>query len=255
MLTATGVDGSSVVGLALGGGGALGAAHVGVLHALREHDIHPAVVAGTSAGSLIGAAYAAGLSLSQIEDAVRTAQWSTFGRLRPSARWGLLDSTALLDTIDRLGGEPLIEELPLRFAAVSTDLRTRKAVALDSGLLGIALRASIAVPGVFPPILVGDRVLVDGGLAANLPIAAAQRLGATFTIAVRLRPEWEKLPVVPSAQQIAALEASPDVLVIRPDLRGFSQWSRTDVPRIIDAGYEAARAALADGKGHVRRVA
>ena len=101
----------AVVGLALGGGGALGAAHVGVLKALREHHVLPKVVAGTSAGSLVGAAFAAGLSIAKIEEAVLDADWSTFGRLRPTARLGLLDSAALLDTIDRLGGEPLIEEL------------------------------------------------------------------------------------------------------------------------------------------------
>ena len=93
----------AVVGLALGGGGALGAAHVGVLKALREHHVLPKVVAGTSAGSLVGAAFAAGLSIAKIEEAVLDADWSTFGRLRPTARLGLLDSAALLDTIDRLG--------------------------------------------------------------------------------------------------------------------------------------------------------
>ena len=226
----------AVVGLALGGGGALGAAHVGVLKALREHHVLPKVVAGTSAGSLVGAAFAAGLSIAKIEEAVLDADWSTFGRLRPTARLGLLDSAALLDTIDRLGGEPLIEE-PRRFAAVATDLRTRRAVILDRGRLGPALRASIAVPGMFSPVVTGDQILVDGGLAANLPIAATHHLGATFTIAVRLRPEWEHVPVV-----------RPDVLMIHPDLDGCSQWSRADVPRIIDAGYAAASTALHEWK-------
>lgn len=244
-----------VIGLALGGGGALGAAHVGVLKALQECRIFPSVVAGTSAGSLIGAAYAARLPVSRIEELVRMADWSHFGRLRPSPRLGLLDSTALLDTIDRLGGEPLIEDLPRRFAAVATDLRTRQAVILDHGKLGIALRASIAVPGMFAPVITGERVLVDGGLAANLPIDAAQQLGATFTIGVRLRPEWEHGPVVRSAQRIAALEESPGVLMIRPRLNGYSQWSRADVPQIIDAGYAAARTALETWKDKQPRVA
>ncbi|MEZ5111712.1 MAG: patatin-like phospholipase family protein [Microbacteriaceae bacterium] len=238
----------AVVGLALGGGGALGAAHLGVLKALREHHVLPKVVAGTSAGSLVGAAFAAGLSIAKIEEAVLDADWSTFGRLRPTARLGLLDSAALLDTIDRLGGEPLIEELPRRFAAVATDLRTRRAVILDRGRLGPALRASIAVPGMFSPVVTADQILVDGGLAANLPIAATHHLGATFTIAVRLRPEWEHVPVVRSAAAIAELERRPDVLMIHPDLDGCSQWSRADVPRIIDAGYAAASTALHEWK-------
>ncbi|MDO8383853.1 MAG: patatin-like phospholipase family protein [Microbacterium sp.] len=244
-----------MLGLALGGGGALGAAHVGVLRALHEAGLAPRVVVGTSAGSLVGAAYAAGLSPSQIDAAVRGAEWSMFGRLRPSPRLGLLDSSALLETIDRLGGEPLIETLPRRFAAIATDLRTRQAVILDRGRLGIALRASIAVPGIFPPIVVGDQILVDGGLAANLPIAAAQQLGATFTIAVRIRPEWDRIPAMRSTRRIAALEASPDVLMIRPKLNGLSQWSRADVPQIIDTGYVAARTALEVWKGQRDRVA
>lgn len=242
-------------GLALGGGGALGAAHVGVLKALQEHRIFPSVVVGTSAGSLIGAAYAARMPVSRIEELVRAADWSAFGRLRPSPRLGLLDSAALLDTIDRLGGEPLIEDLPRRFAAVATDLRTRQAVILDHGRLSVALRASIAVPGMFAPVITGERVLVDGGLAANLPIAAAQQLGATFTIGVRLRPEWEHLPAARSAQHIASLEASPNVLMIRPRLNGFSQWSRADVPRIIDAGYSATLTALQEWQDQQPHVA
>ncbi|QBE49669.1 patatin-like phospholipase family protein [Leucobacter triazinivorans] len=244
-----------IVGLALGGGGALGAAHVGVLRAVHEHGIHLKVIAGTSAGALVGAAYAAGLPLAKIDQNVRDADWSVFGRLRPSPRFGLLDSAALLDTIDRLGGEPLIEDMPRRFAAVATDLRTRQGVILDWGRLGPALRASIAVPGVFSPIVIGDRLLVDGGLAANLPIEAAQHLGATFTIAVRLRPEWEYVPVVRSADAIAELETRSDVLVIRPDLAGLSQWSRNDVPRIIDAGYRAAHDALQDWRVTQRHAA
>lgn len=238
----------SVLGLALGGGGALGAAHVGVLKALREHGVVPRVVAGTSAGALVGAAYAARLPLERIEQTVREADWSTFGSLRPTPRLGLLDSAALLATIDRLGGEPDIEDLPRHFAAVATDLRTRQAVFLTSGPLGNALRATIAVPGVFSPIVIGDRVLIDGGLAANLPIEAAQHLGATFTIAVRLRPEWERVPLVPSSAHIASLETAPNVLMIRPNLDGLSQWSRADVPRIIDAGYTAAHTAFTQWK-------
>ncbi len=254
-MSQAGTAGPVVIGLALGGGGALGAAHVGVLKALQECGILPSVVAGTSAGSLIGAAYAARMPVSRIEELVRAAGWSAFGRLRPSPRLGLLDSTALLDTIDRLGGEPLIEDLPRRFAAVATDLRTRQAVVLDRGRVGIALRASIAVPGMFAPVITGERVLVDGGLAANLPIDAARQLGATFTIGVRLRPEWEHIPVVRSAQRIAALEKSPEVLMVRPHLNGFSQWSRADVPRIIEAGYTATLASLETWKDQQPRVA
>lgn len=234
-----------VLGLALGGGGALGAAHVGVLKALEERRIRPSVVAGTSAGALVGAAYAAGLPVKRIEQLVREATWSTFGRMTFTPRLGLLDSSALLDTIERIGHEPNIEDLPRRFAAVATDPAARAEVIIDRGPLGAALRASIAVPGLFPPITRDGRVLVDGGLAANLPIRAARQLGATRVIAVRLSPEWDRLKIVPDAAHVVQMEHEPGVLVIRPDLTGMSHWSRADVPRIIEAGYNAAHEALA----------
>ncbi|MDJ1372579.1 MULTISPECIES: patatin-like phospholipase family protein [Microbacteriaceae] len=235
---------ADVLGLALGGGGALGAAHVGVLKALQERHIRPSVIAGTSAGALVGAAYAAGLPVKRIEQLVREATWSTFGRLSISPRFGLLDSSALLDTIARIGDEPDIENLPRRFAAVATDPAARTGVIIDRGPLGAALRASIAVPGIFPPIPHNGRMLVDGGLAANLPIRAARHLGATHVIGVRLRPEWDRLKIVPDAANVAQLEYEAGVLVIRPDLTGMSQWSRVDVPRLIGAGYDAAHEAL-----------
>jgi len=243
------------LGLALGGGGALGAAHVGVLKALGERRLRPGIVAGTSAGSLVGAAYAAGLPVARIERLVRRATWSTFGRVTPSLRLGLLDSSALLDTIGELGGEPLIEDLPRQFAAIATDLRTRQQIVFSKGPLGPALRASIAVPGLFAPVITPDGVLVDGGLAANLPIGAARSLGAKRVIAVRLRPEWERIPVVRSAESIARMEHDPDVLMIRPDLSGMSQWSRDDVPKLIDAGYRAAARALDESRAREDNVA
>lgn len=234
----------STLGLALGGGAALGAAHVGVLGALAERHIRPTVVTGTSAGALVGAAYAAGMPIRRIEAMVRNATWSTFGKLTARPRLGLLDSSALAATIHDLGGDPRIEELPLRFGAVATDLRSRQAMVLTEGSLSEALRASIAFPGLFPPVRSGGRILVDGGVAANLPLEAARIMGADMVIAVRLRPEWERLPIVRSAAEIARLELEPSTILIQPDLRSMSQWSRDDVPRLIDAGRAAAESAL-----------
>lgn len=232
------------IGLALGGGGALGAAHVGVLQVLAEHRILPQIVTGTSAGALVGAAYAAGLPMRTIERAVREASWGTFGRFTLAPRLGLLDTSALAETITALGGDPLIEELPRRFGAVATEMRTRREVVLTEGPLYEALRASIAVPGIFPPVIRGREVLMDGGIAANLPIAAARQMGATAVIAVRLRPEWERLPIVHSAADIARMEQDPSTTLIQPDLRGLAHWSPEDIPRLIDAGRVAAETAL-----------
>ncbi|MDQ7994159.1 MAG: patatin-like phospholipase family protein, partial [Propionicimonas sp.] len=140
------------LGIALGGGAALGAAHLGVLQAMEARGLRPEFVAGTSAGALVGAGYAAGLGLDTIESLVLEARWADFGRLSPALRLGLFDSRVLEATLARTGVDRAIETLPLRFGAVTTDLWTRRQVVLAHGPLGEALRASIAVPGLFPPV-------------------------------------------------------------------------------------------------------
>ena len=141
------------LGLALSGGGAYGAAHVGVLQELLARGIRPGIVAGTSSGALVGAAYAADVPLEAIERAALAFRWSSIARMTLTPRLGLLDSGALADAIHRtLGEDPLIEDLPRRFAAVATDVRTRQAVVIDEGPLNVALRATIAVPGLLPPV-------------------------------------------------------------------------------------------------------
>lgn len=234
----------SILGLALGGGGALGAAHVGVLQVLQEHQIFPPIVTGTSAGAIIGGGYAAGLPLGTIERLVRDATWGTFGKFTLSPRLGLFDSSVLAATIEEVVRDPLIEDLPRRFGAVATDLWGRRELLIDSGPLSTALRASIAVPGLFAPVMRDGRLLVDGGLAANLPINACLDLGATQVIAVRLRPEWERVPVVRSAAAISRLERDKSTILIEPKLAGLSQWSSEDVPHLIEAGRIAAELAV-----------
>lgn len=238
------------LGLALGGGAALGAAHLGVLQALEARGLRPEFVAGTSAGALVGAAYAAGLGLDEIEALMRRAQWGDFGRINLSPRFGVLDSRALDATLARLGMDRRIEDLPVRFGAVTADLLTRQQVVVTEGPLGQALRASIAVPVLFPPVSHEGRILIDGGLVANLPIAAARELGARWVVAVRVRPEWEYLPIAPTAHAIARLEAEPSTVVIRPRVAGLSMWTMSDVPRLIETGRVAAEAVLGGLHGY-----
>ncbi len=233
------------LGLALGGGGALGAAHVGVLKALVERGIQPGLVAGTSVGSIIGAVWAAGRPIDEIEERLLEWGWSTFGRLRPS-RFGLLDSSVVVTSMGGLQ-DVRIEDLPRAYAAVATDVRGRAEVVIQEGPLSRAVRASMAVPGVFHPIVEGDRILMDGGMAANLPIGAARWLGAERVIAVRLRPEWDLLEVANVTGDPRELEREDSVLVIKPDLAGLSEWSKSDVAHSIDIGYRAGVAALDAG--------
>ncbi|MBN9105934.1 MAG: patatin-like phospholipase family protein [Propionibacteriaceae bacterium] len=232
------------LGLALGGGAVLGAAHLGALRVLEERGLQPEFVAGTSAGALVGAAYAAGLSLDAIDALMREGRWHDVGRLTLSPRLGVLDPRPLDETVAARVGVALIEDLPVAFGAVTTDLLTRQEVVLTRGSLARALRASIAIPGLFPPVVDEGRILIDGGMVANLPIAAVRALGATRVIAVRVRPEWEYLPIAPTAERIARLEAEPGTIVVRPEVTGLSMWTTGDVPRLIEAGRRAAELAL-----------
>ncbi|MDT7557457.1 MAG: hypothetical protein QOI68_1927 [Pseudonocardiales bacterium] len=242
------------LGLVLGGGAALGAAHAGVLEVLEEAGISCPIVVGTSAGALVGAGYAAGLSSVTLTEAILAATWADFARLSIGRRWGLLDTSPLEQNIEKHIPVATIEELDRRFGAVAWDLRARETVLLTQGPLSGALRATSAVPGLFPPVAIGDRLLVDGALADNTPAWAARILGADLVIAVRLNDETNTvaqtagrlLETLNSPRQ-AAVPAQhagrPDVL-IRPETRGINRWSPKGVPDLIAAGRLAAQAAL-----------
>jgi len=239
------VKSDSTLGLTLSGGGAYGAAHVGVLQELEERGIRPGIVTGTSSGALVAAAYAAEVPLEAIERAALGFRWSSIARMTLTPRLGLLDSGALTDAIHRtLGEDPLIEDLPHTFAAVATDLKTRQAVVIDEGPLNVALRATIAVPGLLPPVRRGGQVLMDGGMVDNVPVAATRQLGATTIIVVRLHAKWENVRMMRVVASTAELEEDPSVILIQPEMEGLAQWSMGDVPRLIAEGRRAARVAL-----------
>jgi len=234
------------LGLALGGGGALGAAHVGVLQVLKERGIVPTIVAGTSAGSLIGGSYANGRDPYELEELVCRASWGDFGTFSMTPGIGLLDTDGLRATIEEVGSDAVIEDLPIRFAAVATDVGTQQRVLLDRGSLIEAVSASIAVPGIFKPRKHDGRTLVDGGLVDNLPIDVALHMGANHVIAVRLAPEWEVLPRLRTGLQVHEFEIRSDVTLIYPKLQHRSQWVARDLPGLVKLGREAAELALAD---------
>jgi len=232
----------STLGLTLSGGGAYGAAHVGVLQELKDRGIRPGIVAGTSSGALVAAAYAADVPQEAIERAALAFRWSSIARMSLTLRLGLLDAGALTDAIHRtLGEDPLIEELPRRFAAVATDVRTRKPVVIDKGPLNVALRATIAVPGLLPPVRRDGQVLMDGGMVDNVPITAARQLGASTVIVVRLHAKWENVRMMRVASSAAELEEDQSIVLIQPEMTGLAQWSMADVPRLIAEGRRAAR--------------
>lgn len=178
--------GEPKVGLAFSSGGARGSAHVGVLKVLAEHGITPDVIAGTSMGAEIGGAFAAGVSLDELETEWRSTSFGrVFRTLFPTIPWsGWSSGREIVRYLDRLLGGRQIEDLPIPFAAVATDLESGNSVPITQGPLAEAIRASLSVPGLFTPVWIDDRLLIDGGVANPLPVDVARDLGADIVIAV-----------------------------------------------------------------------
>lgn len=176
-----------VIGLALGGGAARGFAHIGIIKTLLAHGIVPNVVVGTSIGAVVGGAYAAG-HIDTLEKWARSLQpRSVLGyldiRLNGS---GLIGGAKLAAEIEAALGQSNIEDLTVKFASVATEVRTGHEIWLTQGRVVDAMRASYALPGIFAPVLIGDRWLVDGALVNPVPVSAARALGAEIVIAANL---------------------------------------------------------------------
>lgn len=176
-----------VIGLALGGGAARGFAHIGVLEALAEADLKPQVIAGTSIGAVAGACYAAG-KLDELHEFARSLTVRKLLRYLDINLAGssLMGGGKIEKTLSTHLEGLLIEELPKRFAAVATELGSGQEVWLTRGSLIAALRASYALPGIFKPVRIGDRWLIDGALVNPVPVSTARALGADFVIGVTL---------------------------------------------------------------------
>lgn len=178
--------GGPVVGLALGSGAARGWAHLGVLKALEAEGVRPDVVCGSSIGALIGAAYASGRSTA-LEDWVCGLDWQDIVRMLDiSFRGGLIRGERVLQYCAKHFFRDEFSQLELPFACVATELTTGREVWLRDGSLAGAVRASIALPGLFSPFERAGRVLVDGGLVNPVPVSLCRALGADIVIAVDL---------------------------------------------------------------------
>ena len=205
------------IGLALGGGAAKGFAHIGVIKMLEASGIHPDVVAGTSAGSVVG--------------------------------------QALQDYVNQLLHKQPIEQLKMPFAAVSTELETGTRTVFVRGNTGRAVRASSSIPGVFEPVEIHGKHYVDGGVVSPIPVDAARQLGADFVIAVDIsaapdgsNPQ-DMMGIVGQSidimgRQLAAQESARAEVVIRPDLRGIGPTDFEQKNQAILAGEKAALAAI-----------
>lgn len=268
-----------VIGLVLGGGGARGLAHIGVLKVLEQHNIPIHVLAGTSMGGLVAAAFATGLNANELEEhAIHTCQTRQLIKLMdisPSRR-GLLEGNRVKShLLNWLGDNLFFENLRIPLSLTAVDLHTSQEHIFDHGQLLPAIFSTIAVPGVFAPVPFENKLLVDGGVLDNLPLLIARKMGADILIAVDVQIDPQRQPVpqtLPSPfhlprhiqlpelirdfywslsimsnaqtqQQIS--RAKPEILIkpnIPPDVDMFLSF--TKAPQLIQLGEQAATEAL-----------
>ena len=214
-----------VIGLALGGGAARGFAHIGIVRTLVDHGIVPNIVVGTSIGAVVGGAYAAG-HLDTLEAWARGLQpRNILGyldiRLNGS---GLIGGDKLAMQLEAALGQTLIEELPLKFATVATEVRTGHEIWLTHGRIVDAMRASYALPGIFAPVLVGDRWLVDGALVNPVPVSAARAFGAEIVIAANLSSDvFNHSTTIYAHGPSAEVKVAVEIETPAPPKRGFGR--------------------------------
>ena len=283
------------IGLVFGGGGAKGAAEIGVLKVLEEEGITPDYIAGTSIGAIVGGMYAVGYRSSQLDSLFRSQEWLTlltdrntelkneplaqedgvtyiFGfpvsrRKKTQGEPGLIGAlngdqiSALLERKTGLTGEVDFDRLPIPFRCVAVDIYGPTEVVLHEGSLPRAMRASMAIPGVFKPVRMGDMTLVDGGMLNNLPVDVVRAMGADIVIAIDLNNEEHKdrdfsleetlgigglldwVVSRPDRKKYNANRKAADVL-IRPNLDGYGieSFGAKSVANMIALGEQAARA-------------
>ncbi len=277
------------IGLVLSGGGARGAAHVGVLKVLEELNIPIDAIAGTSMGAVVGGLYAAGMSAGEIETAFASLDWEDAFRDRPQrlnlnfrrkredrdflvrlplglkdGRFqlppGLIQGQKLTQILRRLT-QPVshiqqFDDLPIRFRAVATDLETGAAAILSEGDLASALRASLSAPGIFAPVEREGRVLVDGGIAANLPVSIARAMQVDTLIVVDVgfplagREVLDSVANVSNQMLAIMIRRQAQVerqslgerdILLEPPLKNYSSFDFSRLRRAMTIGEQAAR--------------
>ena len=244
------------LGLALGGGGARGFAHVGVLQVLEEAGIKPDLVVGTSAGSLVAALYASGKTGAQLQRIAETMEESTITDWAlPFLNRGVLRGEALARYVAAQTQGRKIEELPIRLGIVATDLNLGEGVLFQRGDIATAVRASSAVPSVFLPVRINNRDYVDGGLVAPVPVRYTKEMGAEVVLAIDIStpPEGSQAESMLQillqtfnimGKSIKSLELKEAEVVVRPSLGGVSSADFNARRRAIEAGRAAMQAAL-----------
>jgi len=243
-----------VVALVLGGGGAKGFAHIGVIKVLESHGIRPKLVVGTSAGSFVGGLYASGLSPFALQQLALNLEESDVRDLTLS-RQGFLLGQKLQDYINVQVNQQPIQNFPIRFAAVATEADSGRKVVFTRGSAGQAIRASCSIPNVFVPVTIAGKEYVDGGLVSPIPVETARDMGADVVIAVDIsarptagqtRSAWALLDQTINimGQQAINRELPLADVVIKPMVLGVGTLELESKHRSLLEGERAAQAKL-----------
>ena len=242
------------IGLALGGGAVLGAAHIGVLRALDEKKIQIESITGTSIGAFIAALYAFGVTPNEIEEKIANLNWLDAAEFSFS-QFGLLSNRKLGDTLKKTLGDVDFEDAEIPLAVVATDIEACRKVVLKKGSVGKSVMASACIPGIFIPIEMDGKMLVDGGLVENVPISPLKKMGANMIVGVDLnakrkykKPE-DLIDVLANSLDLAIdnatrIQSEEADILIAPEV---GTYNRTDVEKVHDLvkeGYDTAKASL-----------
>lgn len=253
------------VGLALGGGGARGLAHIGVLKALQEENVPIDMIAGTSVGALIGALYAAGVSTSEMEEMSAEIGWSSLTNYSRLSLFRLVLTEQQLSTsnmekyLRKHIDDVRFDQLKIPFTCAATDLQTGERVVFREGNVAQAARASATIPGLFEPVVFRHRYLVDGGLVSNIPTDLVAQMGANLIVAVDVTADFSKFQpkgvlstlnqaIYIESEAMSKEELARASVVVRPALGDISAVDLTRSAECIDAGVVAGRHAVPDIK-------
>jgi len=243
------------IGVALGGGFARGIAHVGVLKVLEEENIPIRYIAGTSVGALIGAAYCSGLSPEELEQVATRVRFKHFAKWTLS-RYGFASNQRMIGFLNSILKVKTFEELRIPLAVTATDFSSGEGVLFHSGPLVDPVRASCAYPGMFLPVKIRGRQLIDGMLSYTVPTAPLRQMGADRVLAVHLKGRWTTgegprhlFDVIGQCFSIAqemnchVWKQAAD-LVIEPDVNGYKYDAFEHAAALVRAGEEVTRAAI-----------
>jgi NTE family protein len=238
------------IGLALGGGAALGGAHIGILKAFDELGLKISYISGNSIGSIVGALYAFGKSWQEIEEIATDMNWLDISNFSIS-KYGLFNNKKLGDKITESIGDLEFKDAGIPLSIVASNLNTGKKIILKEGSVSKAVMASAAIPGIFRPVEMDGKLLVDGGIVENVPVSLLQKTSADIIIGVNLnarrsfkKPEsWFGVLInsyYTLVDSLAKASASEADLMIEPDLSKFSLVDTKNTKALAEKGYEEA---------------